>query len=94
MACFDRLYESYLGYKAGIYTGSIWMENKIVRPTFNKNFHAKPQRNSVSGLRDIICRFTDKHAGITFPLHAHFTKCVQNRIWINVKQFILFIDIS
>jgi hypothetical protein len=70
------------------------MEIKIARTTFNKNSHAKLQRNSVSGLRAIIWGFTDKHAGITFPLHAHFTKCVQNRIWINIKQLILFIDIS
>jgi hypothetical protein len=80
MACFDRLHEMYLDCKAGIYTGSIWMENKIARPTFNKNSHAELQRNSVSVLRAIICGFTDKHAGITFQLHTHFTKCVQNRI--------------
>jgi hypothetical protein len=94
MAYFDRLYEIYMGCKAGIYTGSILMEIKIVRPNFNKNSHAKLQQNSVRSLRAIICGFTGKHAGITFPLHAHFTKCVQNRIWINVKLFILFVDIS
>jgi hypothetical protein len=94
MACFDRLHEMYLSCEPAIYTVSIWMEIKIAGTTFNKNSHPKLQQNSMSGLRATIWWFTDKHAGITFPLHAHFTKYVQNRIWINVKEFILFIDIS